>query len=71
MTILLKLLKNILTKVWKVKYGNIYMFAIIVHDLSRYHGDFTVSVVDQVLENIRFGMEVSNSLGSKVRIALI
>ncbi|WAR51812.1 hypothetical protein PtB15_1B248 [Puccinia triticina] len=66
-----KLLRNILTKVWKVKFGNIYLLAIIVYDLSRFHADFTVSIVDQVLENIRYSMEVNIFKHNQQRIATI
>ncbi|KAI7962284.1 hypothetical protein MJO28_000378 [Puccinia striiformis f. sp. tritici] len=66
-----KLLKNILTKVWKVKFGNIYLLAIIVYDLSRFHADFTVSIVDQVLENIRYSMEINIFKHNQQRIATI
>ncbi|KAG0150896.1 hypothetical protein CROQUDRAFT_37544 [Cronartium quercuum f. sp. fusiforme G11] len=69
--VVVKLLKNILTKVWKIKYGNVYLFAIIVHDLSKYHPTFTVSVIDQVLENIRFGMELNLFKDNQKRIASI
>ncbi|KAH9809488.1 hypothetical protein DFH28DRAFT_933856 [Melampsora americana] len=58
-----KVLKSILTKVWKIQYGNIYLFAIVVHELSKYHSDFTGSIIDQVLENIRFGMELFVTFG--------
>lgn len=68
---IVKLLKNILTKVWKIKFGNIYLFAIIVYDLSRFHGDFSVSIVDQVLENIRHSMELNIFKHNQQRIATI
>jgi len=64
-------LKNILTKVWKVKFSNIYLLAIIVYDLSRFHPDFTVSIVDQVLENIRYSMEINIFKHNQQRIATI
>jgi regulator of nonsense transcripts 2 len=44
-------------KPWKLNYGNIGLMAMLTNDLSRYHPDFVVSVVDQVLEDIRRGME--------------
>ncbi|PLW05521.1 hypothetical protein PCASD_25639 [Puccinia coronata f. sp. avenae] len=66
-----RLLKNILTKVWKVKFGNIYLLAIIVYDLSRFHPDFTISIVDQVLENIRYSMEINIFKHNQQRIATI
>lgn len=51
-------LYNSFTKVWKIKFGDIYLFAIVLHDLARYRSDFCVSVIDGVLENINVGMEV-------------
>lgn len=47
------------TEPWEIKYGNIQFLAALVHDLQRYHPEFSVSVVDQVMEDIRIGMEVS------------
>lgn len=52
-------LYNAFTKVWKVKFSNIFLFAIVLHDLARHRSDFCVKVVDGVLENIIVGMEVS------------
>mgnify|MGYP001563324251 FL=1 len=43
---------------WKIKYSNVHLFAVLLYDLNRYHPDFAVSVIDEVLENIRIGMEV-------------
>jgi regulator of nonsense transcripts 2 len=34
------------------------MVAMIVYDLQKYHLEFSLAVVDQVLEDIRSGMEV-------------
>jgi hypothetical protein len=33
-----------------------------VYDLQRYHPEFAIAVVDQVLEDIRIGMEVSRRI---------
>lgn len=49
------------TEVWEIKYGNIAYVAAVVFDLQKYHPDFAIAVVDQVLEDIRVGMEVSGS----------
>ena len=46
------------TDIWEIKYGNIEHAAALVDDLARYHPDFSVAVIDQVLEDIRLGMEV-------------
>lgn len=42
-----------------MKYGNIGLVAGLVYDLQRYHPDFGVAVIDQVMEDIQIGMEVS------------
>lgn len=48
------------TEIWEIKFGNIPFLAALVYDLQRYHPEFSVSVVDQVMEDIRAGMEVSS-----------
>jgi regulator of nonsense transcripts 2 len=41
----------------KVKYGNIHLMAILLSALYRYHPEFVVKVVDNVIESINFGLE--------------
>ncbi|KAG9123986.1 hypothetical protein FRC07_013290 [Ceratobasidium sp. 392] len=50
-------LLRVFTKPWKVKYSNVSLLAMLAYDLQRYHADFSIRVVDQVLEDIRLGME--------------
>ncbi|EIN12047.1 transcription factor [Punctularia strigosozonata HHB-11173 SS5] len=50
-------LHKVFTKPWKIKYSNISLLAMLTYDLQRYHPAFTVAVVDQVLEDIRIGLE--------------
>lgn len=50
-------LLKVFTKPWKVKYGNIALLAMLTYDLQRYYPAFTIGVVDQVLEDIRRGLE--------------
>lgn len=50
------------TEVWEIKYENIGHLAGLVYDLQRYHPGFSVAVVDQVMEDVRIGMEVSGRL---------
>lgn len=50
-------LQKVFTKPWKVKYGSVPLLAMLTYDLQRYHSEFTISVVDQVLEDIRRGLE--------------
>ncbi|KAI0071735.1 transcription factor [Panus rudis PR-1116 ss-1] len=51
------ILHKVFTKPWKIKYGNISLVAMLTYDLQRYHPEFTIAVVDQVLEDIRRGLE--------------
>lgn len=53
-----RLMVKIFQKVWKIKYSNIHLVAILASGLNRYHSDFGVQVVDGVLEEIRVGLEV-------------
>ncbi|KAK4050682.1 mRNA decay protein [Microbotryomycetes sp. JL201] len=62
-------LHNCFVKVWKIKYSNIHLFAVLLYDLGRYHPDFSVSVIDDVLENIRIGMERNNFKYNQQRVA--
>ncbi|RSH95137.1 hypothetical protein EHS25_000223 [Saitozyma podzolica] len=45
------------TEIWEIKFGNIPYAAALVYDLQRYHPEFAIAVVDQILEDIRIGME--------------
>ncbi|KAK4687311.1 regulator of nonsense transcripts 2, partial [Tremellales sp. Uapishka_1] len=45
------------TDIWEIKFGNIPYVAALVYDLQRYHPEFSFAVVDQVMEDIRIGME--------------
>lgn len=53
----LRTLHKVFTKPWKVKWGSIALLAMLTYDLQRYHPAFAVAVVDQVLEDIRRGLE--------------
>ena len=52
-----KTLHKVMTKPWKVKYSNVALLAMLTYDLQRYYPAFSISVVDQVLEDIRRGLE--------------
>ncbi|PWZ27574.1 Regulator of nonsense transcripts UPF2 [Zea mays] len=47
-------------KVHKGKYSQVHLIALLTASLSRYHDDFAVSVVDEVLEEIRVGLELND-----------
>ncbi|TXT09089.1 hypothetical protein VHUM_02563 [Vanrija humicola] len=59
------------TDVWELKYENIGLLAGLVYDLQRYHPDFSVAVVDQVMEDVRIGMEDNIFKFNQRRIASI
>ncbi|KAH9929303.1 ARM repeat-containing protein, partial [Amylocystis lapponica] len=54
---IVRTLHKAFTKPWKVKYGNIALLAMLTYDLQRYHPAFAIAIVDQVLEDIRRGLE--------------
>lgn len=56
-------------KVHKGKYGQIHLIASLTAGLSRYHDEFAVSVVDEVLEEIRVGLELNDYGMQQRRIA--
>ncbi|XP_028804412.1 regulator of nonsense transcripts UPF2 isoform X2 [Neltuma alba] len=47
-------------KVHKGKYGQIHLIASLAAGLSRYHDEFAVAIVDEVLEEIRLGLELND-----------
>ncbi|OTB06316.1 hypothetical protein M426DRAFT_9802 [Hypoxylon sp. CI-4A] len=63
----------ILTKVFsrpaKVKYGSIHILAILLSAIYRYHPDFTVTVIDNVIESVVFGLEQNDFKFNQRRIA--
>ncbi|KAG6375457.1 ARM repeat-containing protein [Boletus reticuloceps] len=62
-------LHKVFTKPWKIKYSNISLLAMLTYDLQRYHPAFAISVVDQVLEDIRRGLEQNIYNTNQQRIA--
>ncbi|KAI1143072.1 ARM repeat-containing protein [Hypoxylon sp. FL0543] len=63
----------ILTKVFsrpaKVKYGSIHILAILLSAIYRYHPDFTVAVIDNVIESVIIGLEQNDFRFNQRRIA--
>ncbi|KAG8952403.1 hypothetical protein FRC03_012156 [Tulasnella sp. 419] len=57
------------TKPWKVKYNNVSLLAMLTYDLQRYHSAFSIGVVDQVLEDIRRGVEQNVYANNQRRVA--
>jgi regulator of nonsense transcripts 2 len=65
------MLKKVFTKIWKVRYNNIHILAIIVGALGRYHQDFAYGVIDEILEQISVGLEENNFKHNQRRIAQV
>ena len=64
-------LHKLFTKPWKIKYGNISLLAMLTYDLQRYHPSFSIAIVDQVLEDVRRGMEQNVYSTNQRRVATI
>lgn len=64
-------LHKVFTKPWKLNYGNVGLMAMLANDLNRYHPEFVVSVVDQVLEDIRRGLEQNVYNVNQRRVATV
>ncbi len=60
--------EELFTSAWQVRFQYISCLASVLSGLSSYHKDFTVAVVDNVLEDVRVGMEVSRSSAKKKEI---
>lgn len=63
-------LTKIFQKIWKIKFGNIHLMAILASGLNRYHTDFGVQIVDGVVEEIRIGLEQNIFKHNQRRIAV-
>ncbi|CCA66335.1 related to NMD2-Nonsense-mediated mRNA decay protein 2 [Serendipita indica DSM 11827] len=66
-----RVLFKMFTKPWKVSFSTITLMAILAYDLQRYHSKFCVDVVDQVMENIRLGMEQNIYKNNQKRVATV
>ncbi|KAL9560274.1 hypothetical protein MBANPS3_000001 [Mucor bainieri] len=64
------ILSKIFQKIWKIKFGNIHLMAILASGLNRYHTDFGVQIVDGVVEEIRIGLELNIFKHNQRRIAV-
>lgn len=62
-------LEKIFSKPGKVKYSNIHLLAILAGALYRYHQDFVITVVDNVVEQITIGLEQNDFKFNQRRIA--
>ncbi|KAI8891377.1 ARM repeat-containing protein [Backusella circina FSU 941] len=65
------LMVKIFQKIWKIKFGNIHLMAILASGLNRYHSDFGVQIVDGVIEEIRIGLEQNIFKHNQRRITVV
>ena len=65
------MLERMFSKPWKVKYSNIYLLAILIGALNRYHQDFVIMVIDNLLEQITHGLETNDFKLNQRRLAEI
>ncbi|KAF9895010.1 hypothetical protein FE257_004634 [Aspergillus nanangensis] len=63
------ILERVYSKPVKVKYGNIHLLAILVSALYRYHQDWVISVVDNILEQTTLGLEQNDFKFNQKRVA--
>lgn len=66
-----RILHKVFTKSWKIKYGNISLLAMLTYDLQRYRPTFAIAVVDQVLEDVRRGLEQNVYSTNQRRVATV
>ncbi|KAI9003373.1 armadillo-type protein [Hyaloraphidium curvatum] len=64
-------MEKILTKIWKVRFSNVHLVAFLVAELSLYHPELGVKVVDGVLEEVRLGLEQNIFKHNQRRIACV
>jgi regulator of nonsense transcripts 2 len=69
--VIFALLHKIFTKVWKLKFSNVYYLAQIAASLLRYHPDFVITMVDSVFEHIRSGLEMNLFVHNQRRLAMV
>ncbi|RYP38561.1 hypothetical protein DL767_002497 [Monosporascus sp. MG133] len=63
------ILAKVFSRPGKVKYGSIHILAILLSAIYRYHPDFAVMVIDNVIESINFGLEQNDFKFNQRRIA--
>ncbi|XP_063901184.1 regulator of nonsense transcripts 2-like isoform X2 [Zophobas morio] len=60
-----------LSKPWKVKYYNVYCLASLVAGLSRWYDEVGVCVVDDLLEEVRIGLETNIVSNNQRRLTVV
>ncbi|KAH0589011.1 Nonsense-mediated mRNA decay protein 2 [Termitomyces sp. J132] len=64
-------LHKVFTKPWKFTYSNVSLMAMLTNDLQRYRPAFAIAVVDQVLEDVRRGLEQNVYSTNQRRLAIM
>ncbi|KAL8703441.1 MAG: hypothetical protein Q9201_003379 [Fulgogasparrea decipioides] len=65
----LDILEKIFSKPGKVKFGNINLLAYLVSQLGKFHHEFEVTIIDNLLEQITLGLEQNDFKFNQRRIA--
>lgn len=63
------ILTKIFSKPGKVKHSNIHLLAVLAGALYRYHPDFVISIIDDILEHVTVGLEQNDFRYNQRRIA--
>lgn len=64
-----QILEKVFSKPAKVKFSNIHLLAVLLQALFRYHQNFAITVIDNVLENITLGLEQNDFKFNQRRVA--
>nr|VZI12365.1 unnamed protein product [Spirometra erinaceieuropaei] len=62
---------TLFTGAWQVRYQSIDWLASILSGLSVYHKDFAIAVVDNIIEDVRVGMELNDQTLAQRRLSMI
>ena len=65
----MSILEKVFSKPEKVKFSNIHLLAVLVGALYRYHQDFAIGVIDNVLEQVTVGLEQNDFRFNQRRLA--
>ncbi|KAI5358087.1 putative nonsense-mediated mRNA decay protein Nmd2/UPF2 [Septoria linicola] len=64
-----EILRKIFVKPGKIRFGNIYLLAMMLAALYRFHTGFAVTVLDEILERVTVGLEINDFKYNQRRIA--
>ncbi|KHN97873.1 nonsense-mediated mRNA decay factor (Upf2) [Metarhizium album ARSEF 1941] len=68
-TEVVSILEKVFSKPGKVKYGNIHLLGILLSAIYRYHPEFVVKVIDNVIESVNVGLEQNDFRFFQRRVA--